>query len=244
MHKDFENFCRRFQELTGRNEDSSVSLAKGIPIVQELISSDLWFRDFIKEALSERSWLKQQPPTLWPNELTLYRSPDQSFLVLAYIWEPFSMDTIHDHGSWGIIASFINGTKEIKYRRRDDGTVAGYAELEETIAKVVKEGEVTCVLPLNAGIHQMGNTSGEIAVTINVYGRTIRRGYLQFFDRERKTVKRVYPPRTFKEILMVRTMGAMGSGEDILSGALVHSLPDYVQEEYEMALTVSKRRAL
>jgi predicted metal-dependent enzyme (double-stranded beta helix superfamily) len=243
MHKDFENFCRRFQELTGRNEVGSVSLAKGVPIVQELISSDLWFRDFIKEALSERSWLKQQPPSLWPNELTLYRSPDQSFLVLAYIWEPFSMDTIHDHGSWGIIASLINGTKEIKYRRRDDGTVAGYAELEETIAKVVKQGEITCVLPLNAGIHQMGNTTEEISVTINVYGRTVRRGYLQFFDRERKTVKRVYPPRTYKEVLMVRTMGAMGSGEDILSGAFVNSLPDYVKEEYETALAVLKRRA-
>lgn len=243
MHKDFENFCRRFKELTGRNEDGSVSLAKGIPIVQELVSSDLWFRDFLKEALIERSWLKQQPPGLWPNELTLFRSPDRSFLVLAYIWEPFSMDTIHDHGSWGIIASFINGTKEIKYRRRDDGTVAGYAELEETIAKVVKQGEITCVLPLNAGIHQMGNTSGEISVTINVYGRTMRRGYLQFFDRERKTVKRVYPPRTCKEVLMVRAIGAMGSGEDILSGAFVNSLPDHVKEEYEMALTVSKRRA-
>jgi predicted metal-dependent enzyme (double-stranded beta helix superfamily) len=243
MHKDFEIFCRRFQELTGRNENGSVSLAKGIPIVQELISSDLWFRDFIKGALSERSWLKQQPPSLWPNELTLYRSPDQSFLVLAYIWEPSSMDTIHDHGSWGIIASLINGTKEIKYRRRDDGTVAGYAELEETIAKVVKQGEITCVLPLNGGIHQMGNTSGEISVTINIYGRTMRRGYLHFFDRERKTVKRVYPPRTYKEVLMVRTMGAMGSGEDILSGAYVNSLPDYVKEEYETALAVSKRRA-
>ena len=80
MHKDFESFCRRFQELAGRNEDGSESLAKGIPIVQELISSDLWFRDFIKEALIERSWLKQQPPSLWPNELTLYRSLDQSFL--------------------------------------------------------------------------------------------------------------------------------------------------------------------
>jgi predicted metal-dependent enzyme (double-stranded beta helix superfamily) len=243
MHKDFVNFCRRFQELMGRNEAGSVSLDKGIPLVKELISSDLWFRDFIREALSERSWLKQQPPSLWANELTLYRSPDRSFLVLAYIWEPYAMDTIHDHGSWGIIASFINGTKEIKYRRHDDGTVTGYAKLEETITKVVEQGEITCVLPLNAGIHQMGNMSEEISVTINVYGRAVPRGYLQFFDRERKSVQRAYPPRTYKEVLMVKAMGAMGSGEDILRGALGESLPDYVKEEYETALTVSKRSA-
>jgi predicted metal-dependent enzyme (double-stranded beta helix superfamily) len=206
------------------------------------MSSDRWFRDFLKEALIERSWLKQQQPTLWPNELTLYRSPDQSFMVLAYIWEPYSMDTIHDHGSWGIIASFINSMKEIKYRRRDDGAAAAFAELEETVAKVLAPGEITCVLPLNAGIHQMGNISGEMAVTINVYGRTVRRGYLNYFDRERKTVKRVYPPRTFKEVLMVRTAGTMGSGWDILSDALGNDLPDYVREEYETAIISSKRR--
>jgi hypothetical protein len=88
----------------------------------------------------------------------------------------------------------------------------------------------------------MGNTSGEISVTINVYGRTMRRGYLHYFDRERKTVKRVYPPRTCKEVLMVRTIGAMGSGADILEGALVNPLPDCVKEEYETAITASKRR--
>lgn len=244
MHKDFKDFCNRFQELTGKNDDSSVPLAKGIPIVRELVSSDLWFRDFIKEALTGRSWLKEQQPTLWPNEFTLYRSPDRSFLVLAYIWEPYSMDTIHDHGSWGIIGSFINGVKEIKYRRCDDGAVAGYAELEETVTKNVKPGEITCVLPLNAGIHQMGNMSGEIAVTINVYGRTTHRGYLQFFDREKKTVKRVYPPRTCKEVLMVRTIGAMGAGEDILRDALANPMPACVKEEYETALAATKRRAL
>jgi predicted metal-dependent enzyme (double-stranded beta helix superfamily) len=242
MHRDFETFCRRFRELTERNEDISVTIAKGIPIVQELVSSDLWFRDFLKKALIERSWLKQQTPTLWPNELTLYRSPDQSFLVLAYIWEPFSVDTIHDHGSWGIVASFINEIREIKFKRCDNGSIVGYAEIEDTVVKVLKPGEITCVLPLDAGIHQMENFSGEIAVTLNVYGRTIRRGYLQFFDRERKTVKRVYPPRTYKEVLMVRTIGAMGAAEDILEGALVNPLPDYVKEEYEMAKAVSKRR--
>jgi len=236
MHKEFELFCRRFQELTEKNDDIYLTIEKGIPIVQELVASDLWFRDFLKEALIGRSWLKQQQPTLWPNELTLYRSPDQSFLVLAYIWEPFSVDTIHDHGSWGIVASFINDIKEVKYRRQDPGDVAGYAELEETVTKVLKTGETTHVLPLDAGIHQMENLSGEIAVTLNVYGRTERRGYLQFFDRERKTVKRVYPPRTCKEVLMVRTIGVMGAGEDILEGALVNPLPAYVKEEYETVL--------
>lgn len=244
MHRDFENFCRRFQKLTEQNDDVSATLEAGIPIVQDLISSDRWFRDFINEALIERSWLKQQQPTLWPNELTLYRSPDQSFLVLAYIWEPFSADAIHDHGSWGIVASFVNDIKEVKFRRQDDGTVAGHAEIEETVTRVLKPGEITSVHPLDAGIHQMENLTGEMAVTLNVYGRTVRRGYIQFFDRERKTVKRVYPPRTYKEVLMVRTMGAMGSGEDILQGALVNPLPDYVKEEYETALAASKRRAL
>ena len=138
MHKDFESFCRRFNATAAGKEDAETAVAAGIPLVQELLSSDLWWRDFIREALVERTWFKQQPPTLWPNEITLYRSPDQSFLILAYIWEPYSVDTIHDHGSWGIVGSYINKIREVKYLRLDDGAVAGHAELEATEEKVLK----------------------------------------------------------------------------------------------------------
>jgi len=236
MHKDFATFCRRFGEMAATAADTESALVRGVPLVAELLSSDSWFRAFIRSALVERTWLQQQQPTLWPNELTLYRSPDASFLVLAYIWEPHSRDTIHDHGSWGIVGSFVNDIKEVKFRRLDDGTRAGYAELEEKAVGVLKPGEITTVLPLNGGIHQMENVSGDMAVTINVYGRTIRRGYVQFFDRERKTVRRVYPPRTFREVLMVRTLGFMGGGDDIFKEALANPLPDYVREEYDAVL--------
>lgn len=236
MHKDFEEFCRRFGETAAKAEDVESAFSLGIPLVAELLASDRWFRDFIRAALVERTWLKQQQPALWPNEMTIYRSPDASFLVLAYIWEPYSVDTIHDHGSWGIVGSFINGIREVKFRRSDDGAVAGHAELEEAAVRVLEPGEITTVRPLNDGIHQMENQSGDIAVTINVYGRTIRRGYLQFFDRERKTVRRVYPPRTFREVLMVRTLGYMGGAADILKEAMINPLPDYVREEYGEAL--------
>ncbi|HQB14258.1 MAG TPA: hypothetical protein PLF52_07395, partial [Syntrophales bacterium] len=157
MHKDFESFCRRFKAAAAGKEDDENAVAAGIPLVQELLSSDLWWRDFIREVLAERTWFKQQPPTLWPNEITLYRSPDQSFLILAYIWESYSVDTIHDHGSWGIVGSYINKIREVKYLRLDDGAVAGHAELEATEEKVLKPGEITTVFPLDGGIHQMEN---------------------------------------------------------------------------------------
>jgi len=236
MHKDFEEFCRRFGETAAVAADAESAFSLGVPLVRELVASDRWFRDFIRGALVERSWLKQQQPALWPNEMTLYRSPDASFLVLAYIWEPHAVDTIHDHGAWGIVGSFLNSIREVKFRRCDDGAAAGHAELEETAVRVLKPGEITTVRPLDDGIHQMENISGDIAVTINVYGRTIRRGYLQFFDRERKTVRRVYPPRTFREVLMVRTLGYMGGGAEILQEAMHNPLPAYVREEYACAL--------
>ncbi|HOF04710.1 MAG TPA: cysteine dioxygenase family protein [Syntrophales bacterium] len=236
MHKDFEMFCRRFGAVAAGNADAAAVVSEGIPLVRELVSSDLWWRDFVREALVGRSWFQQHPPTLWPNEMTLYRSPDQSFLVLAYIWEPHSVDTIHDHGSWGIVGSFVNDIREVKYRRLDDGSTAGHAELEETLDQVLRPGEITTVFPLDEGIHHMENVAETMAVTINVYGRSVRRGYLRFFDRERNTVRRVYPPRTFREVLMVRTLGVMGGAGDILEEALRQPLPDYVREEYLAAL--------
>ncbi len=238
MHKDFESFCRRFKATAAGKEDDENAVAAGIPLVQELLSSDLWWRDFIREALVERNWFKQQPPTLWPNEITLYRSPDQSFLILAYIWEPYSVDTIHDHGSWGIVGSYITKLGERKYERTDDGRREGYCELRETAYGIFGPGETTFVLPLDKGLHAMDNTTDGIAVSINVYGKTVRQGYIQFFDPAKKTVTRAYPPRTLKEVLAVKTLAAIdpGRAEGVFREALASSRPPQLRQEYEEAL--------
>ncbi len=158
--------------------------------------------------------------------------------MLAYIWDAGLADTIHDHGSWGIIGTLVAKLGERKYERLDDGKREGYCELRETAFGVFHPGETTFVLPLNKGLHAMDNPTDGIAVSINVYGKTVRQGFIQFFDPAKNTVTRAYPPRTLKEVLAAKTLAAIdpGRAEGVFREALASSRPPQLRQEYEEAL--------
>ena len=232
-------FNSLFHSLLEAEQDTATVLREGRLLLTELLGRREWFAEFIDRLLTDRALLAEQKPSLWPNEITLHRHPDGSFQILAYIWEPGSMDTVHDHGAWGIVGSYINKIRERKFRRLDDGTVEGFAELEETADRILMPREITVVRPLDDGIHQMENINDTVAVTVNVYGRTVRKGYSRYFYPERKTVQRVYPPRTYKEVLLLRSLGTIREpwAEEILTHASRNSMPDYIRRECDLALS-------
>jgi predicted metal-dependent enzyme (double-stranded beta helix superfamily) len=230
-----EAFCNRFQGILDQEKDLPNRLQLGRELMSELTHHVDWFRGCLGRLLFDKEFLAMQKPSIWPNEITLYRSPDQSFVIFAYIWEAYLKDVIHDHGSWGIIGSFIQSIHETKHERLDDGKIEGFAELKEASSREIEQGDTTCVLPLNNGIHRMENRTNAIAVTVNVYGKTIRRGYIQFYYPENKTVLRVFPPKTFKQVLAVRALCAMDA-TSLLKEALEKPLPDYIRKECELSL--------
>jgi len=233
-----EQFCAGMNDLLKGKPDQTVLTSKGRALVGELMSSSEWFGGVIEKILFDKEFSATLRPGIWTNEITLYRSPDRSFLILCYIWEPGVFDTIHDHGAWGIIGSLIGHVGERKYVRLDDGSREGYAELEDVSSVVLKPGDTTYVLPLNKGIHRMENYGKDTAVTINVYGPNIRKGYVQFFYPEVKSVSRVYPPKTMKEVLSVRALGSVTApwSKDLLKRILTGSFSDYIKKEGEVSL--------
>jgi hypothetical protein len=84
----------------------------------------------------------------------------------------------------------------------------------------------------------MDNPTDGIAVSVNVYGKTIRQGYVQFFDPEKKTVTKVFPPRTLREVLALKTLAAIdpSRAEGVLREALGTPRPPQLKQEYEAAL--------
>jgi predicted metal-dependent enzyme (double-stranded beta helix superfamily) len=233
-----EQFCESFNDLLKGKPDISILISTGRSLVSELMNQKEWFGDILQRILFDKEFSESQRPGIWPNEITLYRSSDRSFLVLCYIWDKGLSDTIHDHGSWGIIGSFVRPVGEQKYMRLDDGKKEGYAELEEVSSIVLQPGETTYVLPLNKGIHRMKNFGSDIAITINVYGPNVRKGYVQFFYPEMKSVNRVYPPKTLREALAVRALGSLAAprSEELLKRVLASALPDYIKKEGDISL--------
>jgi predicted metal-dependent enzyme (double-stranded beta helix superfamily) len=237
-----EQFCQQFQAFLEEKPDMSRLTHAGEIMLSELMSQKDWFGDILRKILFDRDFNENQKVGIWPNEITLFRSPDRSFQVLCYIWGPYLADAVHDHGSWGIIGSFVQPIGERKYTRLDDGSREGYAELKEVSSAVLHPGETTSVLPLNNGIHRMENRSDNFAVTINIYGRSIRRGYIQFFYPENKAVARVYPPKSLREVLAVRAAGALCASwsDDLLKEVLSSELPDHIRKESEYSLAKMK----
>jgi predicted metal-dependent enzyme (double-stranded beta helix superfamily) len=237
-----ETFCLRFQAFLDEKPGVPQVLDVGLKLLGELLSDPRWFQEFFRKLLTDQDFLNRQPTSVYRNEITLHRSADRSLSVLAYIWEPHRPSPIHDHGSWGMVGSLIQQVRENKYRRLDDGRVEGYAELERTSSRVIEPGGTSHVLPLDEGIHQMGAAGDRLAVSVGVYGKSIRQGYSQFFDPVGKTVVRAYPPKVFKKVLAIRALGSIGEpwAEDILEAARSSPVPDYLAQEYQ---TATKRSA-
>ncbi len=201
-----EDFCLRFHAFLEQKPETSQIFRTGQELLGELLRDGRWFGKILGKLISDPAFWETQIPSVFPNEVTLYRSPDRSFSVLAFIWEPKTPCPIHDHSSWGIIGSLLHPVKEIRYRRLDDGKREGYAELEELPPRVIEPGAMAKVLPLDQGIHQTGAATPHLAISVGVYGRSIRKGYIHFFDPSEKTALRAYPPKLFKQVLAVQTL--------------------------------------
>lgn len=226
-------FCEQFQELLAYKPDLHDLLSNGRDMLSQLVSVSDWFNTVLSGLILDESFLRSQRQSIDPNEIQLYFSPDKSFSVRAFIWEPGITYPIHDHGAWGIVGAQVNQLREIKYARLDDGSKADYASLKQVADHTLSPGETTFVLPFNEGIHQMQAMNHLQAVSIHVYGQPMRKGYINCFDMDRNTVARLYPPAIFKKVLAIRTVGSIRENwaQDVLNTVMQSPEPDYILEE-------------
>jgi len=236
---DLNAFVESFAVLLKEGHALPEQIRRGRALISRLTASGAWFQEHMARLILKPAWRKTQTPTIWPNEVTIYRNTDPDFVVLAYFWEPGMVDTIHDHGSWGVVGCLFGEMDEIKYQRLDDGSRENYAELRPCLPLLMKPGETTAVLPLDQGIHRLGNVAKGCSVTINVYGKPVRRGYIRYFYPEEKRVVTAYPPSTHKAALAIRSLADISTpwAEELLRCALEEPLPDYLKEECYHALS-------
>jgi predicted metal-dependent enzyme (double-stranded beta helix superfamily) len=235
---DIEKLSQDFQKIIERKPALPQLIEQSRSLLTEFTSNTRWFHEFIENKLFDSEFFLSQLNSIWPNEIALFRSPDRDLSILAYIWAPHSVDTIHDHGAWGVLAPLVQPFRERKYRRQDDGTIEGYAELQEISYKTIRPGESTYVLPLNDGIHRIENISDNYVMSLNVYGQPVRHVYVQFFDAEQKKVWKAYPPRTHKQIMTIRAMGNISEPwvKQLLTDAMKKDIPDFIKNECQLSL--------
>ena len=114
----------------------------------------------------------------------LHEEPDHSLAVGALSWLPGRGTPPHNHGTWAVVVGVDGDEVNIFYKRMDDGSQAGHAELKELSTKTFAPGQALAMPPHI--IHAVRNDSDTLSVSLHVYGRNINFTGRSKFDPERQ----------------------------------------------------------
>ncbi|MGI6550792.1 MAG: hypothetical protein ACOX4Q_12315 [Syntrophomonadales bacterium] len=208
--KSFKDFCETFRELSYSGKAPEEMVIEGQMILSDYLANnpDL-ILDHLVGVTENRSDDEFLPIDV--NEISIYREPNRMFSVRVFVWEPNYPYHIHDHGSWGVMGCLANQIRETKYRRLDDGSQCDYAELEVRAEAVIQPGQTTFVLPLNEGIHRMMAFGKKPALSVHVYGKPVRTGYIQGYMLDSNSAYKMFPVKVQRRILAIQALELIGS---------------------------------
>jgi len=110
----------------------------------------------------------------------LHEEPDHSLAILVASWLPGRGVEPHNHGTWALVCGIEGRETNISWRRRDDGSRAGYAKIEESRRSTLGPGDSVHLLPDE--IHSVRNDTDKVTVSLHLYGRHINHTQRSKFD--------------------------------------------------------------
>ena len=177
--------------------------------VPEFLSNRTLIADILRGLTSEAKEKDRSHRMLFENEWLIHMDPRRRFSVRMYLHAPGDYTVIHDHSSWGVLGNPSGIMEIIKYSREDNGRTDGFAQLREKEHVTCRPGETDFTLPLDKGIHKVGNPTDQTIVIINIYGTPLRRLFINHFDLENNRVTKAYPPRLTKRMLAADALNTL-----------------------------------
>ena len=92
-------------------------------------------------------------------------------LVEVISWLPGLGVAPHDHQTWGVVVGIDGMEMNIEWRRLDDGSKPGYAELKKYRETKVSKGDVLTFMPND--IHSVRNDGDRPSLSLHIYGRVL-----------------------------------------------------------------------
>ena len=144
---------------------AEMALHEAIPVLSRLVDDhdllDSHVLPHLEEAVRAEDWY------------VAYRHDGsaRSYSLQIFVWPPGTATRIHDHTSWGAFFCVVASVIEERYERTDDGSLPDHARLKKLWRfEWRKEDGISTVLPHEGGIHRVGNSTGEPAISVHVYG--------------------------------------------------------------------------
>lgn len=101
----------------------------------------------------------------------LHEEPDHNLLIETVCWQPGRGVKPHDHQTWGVVVGLDGDERNVSWRRLDDGTKPGFADLVEDKVTIAQRGDVICLQPDD--IHSVTNEGEKPSLSLHIYGRSL-----------------------------------------------------------------------
>lgn len=176
MTYSLRQFIQDLTQITSRYAEAEKIVAVAKPLLAELVKNP----DCIAPQFKQHGGKTY-------GRYMLHRAP--LFNVTTVVWGPGDGAKAHNHDTWGLVGVVENELKETRFKRRDDGTKEGYADLEVTGVGSNKAGMVSTLIAPENDIHEMLNVTKENTVEVHVYGKDLANMPRLQFDVAKQSVK-------------------------------------------------------
>ncbi|MBN1932563.1 MAG: cysteine dioxygenase family protein [Desulfobacterales bacterium] len=193
--------CLRWSKALGEFTDNETQISfirKELPL---LLTDKVFFVGILENIIKGDTYPDIRKATMFDNEVLLYIDPEHRFSMRLFLWEPGEFTPIHDHNSWGVIGPVTGELEVVKYKRENNGSSEEYANLTEIDRFKLQPGETDFTMPLNDGIHKTGNEGQYATVSVGIYGRSLKRPYINGFNIRNNQVYKIYSPKLKKKNL-------------------------------------------
>ena len=117
----------------------------------------------------------------------LHAAPGDGLFVETVSWLPGRGVAPHDHQTWGVVVGLDGSEANISWRRLDDGSTPGHADVKKDAEVVIERGDVVALLPDD--IHSVHNGGDRTSLSLHIYGRNLASVERSEFDPLAKTVR-------------------------------------------------------
>ncbi|WPC06313.1 hypothetical protein SBP02_06055 [Pseudomonas benzenivorans] len=167
-----QDFIADLRRIAAAAPDEASLLNEVGPLAQRVVQARDWLRAEMYQADAELGFGTTQ----------LHVEPDQSLFVVVDSWLPGRGVRPHDHDTWAVVVG-VEGVEHNRFwRRLDDASRPGHAELECTGGQHIAAGEV--LLMPSGSIHSVTNETAHTSLSFHVYGRHLNHTRRRQFDPE------------------------------------------------------------
>ena len=122
----------------------------------------------------------------------LYTDETGLTLVRSY-FDPKQATPIHSHSTWGVVGVYAGKDIHKRYRRKDGGSGAGFAELELVEDSILEAGDVVTIPHPPHDIHSQQGYGGQPCYELVLFGDNAMTIPRLIFDLEQNTAREVIP---------------------------------------------------